>query len=603
MKKHLYVISVFTLLTFSVFSPQSIGGWWSNDDSETPPTENSETQTEDSSNSETQTEEPSYWESLKNNITEKAKTIGEISGMAKDNIVEKAKVVGEISGTAKDNIVEKAKAVGELSGIAKDNIAEKAKNLLTDTKEMRFEDVYETPFWKNDTVFWSAIAVASAGAAVFTVYTGGTGAPAAGTGVSYVASQLVAGGGAGSYMSGLSTVGAWFGGNAITGAAILNAGSAGILGYGGKAATIKGISATTKLVLASTTNFGKFGFMYLSLEEASDATPIIQILPSGDFGTGKVEELLVHLKEANNKLTEVLAKNEETRKQLNVSFNQTITVINEKYQDTMTEHLQTEMVKQLTQLRELNNKIITEKKAIEAEALSKEYKIVIQKTHEMIDNYLTNKASSSKEMRSDAAMGAVLLHSLGYKKEFANYIKQFKAVDQNESFLLYLKAIAHLIDKDFKVARQYALQAIDAEPEAIEPVMVLIMALDGLGQYQQALEVEILLEENFDDNHYETPNSLITAYNLLGDIANAHQLPQTAAKFHKKAFDNMSYFSDDDEKAFICLKIANDYHVFGSKSQSTEYYKKAISYVEDDNLKQEINRFFEKEVKTQLVLN
>ena len=57
---------------------------------------------------------------------------------------------------------------------------------------------------------------------------------------------------------------------------------------------------------------------------------------------------------------------------------------------------------------------------------------------------------------------------------------------KNESFLLYLKAVAYLFDKDFKLAKQYALQAIDSEPETIEPIMILIMALDGLDQYQQA---------------------------------------------------------------------------------------------------------------------
>ena len=56
-----------------------------------------------------------------------------------------------------------------------------------DEEEVRFENVYDKPFWQNDAVFWTAMAVASAGAAAFTVYTGGTGAPAAGAGVSTLA--------------------------------------------------------------------------------------------------------------------------------------------------------------------------------------------------------------------------------------------------------------------------------------------------------------------------------------------------------------------------------------------------------------------------------
>jgi tetratricopeptide (TPR) repeat protein len=480
----------------------------------------------------------------------------------------------------------------------KDTVSEKAekeKDVLTSTEELRFENIYQRPFWKNDTVFWSAIAVASAGAAAFTVYTAGTGAPAAGAGVSYIASQLVAGGGAGSYMSGLATVGTWFGGNAITGAAILNASSAAAFSSVGKA-----ISATTILVLTSATNFGDFGFMYLSLKEKNEATPVIQIIPSGNFGSGAVELLLTRLKDSNNKLTTALAKNKEVQTQLDASFSQAKTVIVEEYQ--FQPQLKTEMIKHLTQLNELNNKIIEKEKIIESKRLNNSYKIIIQETREMIDNYLTNKQSVSA--RNDAVMGTILLHTLGYKQDFVKYIKQFKVINQNESFLLYLKAVAYLFDKDFKLAKQYALQAIDSEPETIEPIMILIMALDGLDQYQQAFETEILLEETFDNDHYETKNSLITAYNLLGDIANARQLPQTAAKFHKKAFNNMSYlFSNKDTKAFICLKIANDYHMFGSKRQTTLFLEKALSYVTDDSLKQEVTRFFEEEIKTQLVLN
>jgi hypothetical protein len=472
---------------------------------------------------------------------------------------------------------------------------EKPKDLISSSEELRFENIYQKPFWKNDAVFWSAIAVASAGAAVFTVYTAGTGAPAAGTGVSYIASQLVAGGGAGSYMSGLSTVGAWFGGNAITGAAILNGGSATVLG----ASVGKVASATTKLVLTSATNVGDFGFIYLSPKEKNEATPVIQIIPSGDFGSDAVEQLLTRLKDSNNKFTAALDKNKEIQTQIDTLLSQTKKLIVDEYQSQP--QLQIEMIKDLRQLKEVNNKIIEKEKVIESQNFNNRYKMIIQDTRNIIDNYFSDKGSISA--RNDAIMASILLHSLGYTQDFAKYIKQFKAVNQNESFLFYLKAVAYLIDKDFKLAKQYALQAIDSEAETIEPIMILIMALDGLDQYEQAFETEILLEETFDDDHYETQNSLITAYNLLGDIANARKLPQTAAKFHKKAFNNMSYFSKKDTKAFMCLKIANDYHLFGLKTQATKFAEQAISYVEDEKLKQEINRFFEEEVKAQLVLN
>ena len=339
--------------------------------------------------------------------------------------------------------------------------------------------------------------------------------------------------------------------------------------------------------------------MYLSYKEKNEATPVIQIIPSGTFGSNAVEQLLTRLKDSNNTFTSTLAKNKEIKTQLDVLSSQANKVITDEYQSQP--QLQIEMIKHLRQVKEIKNQIIEKQKVIESKNLKNTYQMVIQETRDLIDTYLSNKGSISA--RNDAIMATILLHSLGYKQDFAKYIKQFKAGNQNESFLFYLKAVAYLIDKDFKLAKQYALQAIDSEPETIEPIMVLIMALDGLDQYQQAFETEILLEETFDDDHYETQNSLITAYNLLGDIANARKLPQTAAKFHKKAFKNMSYFSKDDTKAFMCLKIANDYHLLGLKTQATKFVEQAISYVEDEKLKQEINSFFEEEIKTQLVLN
>ncbi len=220
----------------------------------------------------------------------------------------------------------------------------------------------------------------------------------------------------------------------------------------------------------------------------------------------------------------------------------------------------------------------------------------------MINNYLKNQKSASKEVRKDAIMGTVLLHSFGYEKEFVKYINQIDAIDENESFLFYLKAIASITMNDFQKAKIYATQAMETEPQAIEPVMIMIMALDGLGKYEQAFEMEEWIETNWDDDHYKTPYSSMTAYNLLGDIAYYHELPQKAAKFHKKALEQLDYFFTDNQKAMICLKIASDYHLFGSKRYANEYYQKAIGYAEEKTLKKTINRFYNEEVKTMKVL-
>jgi len=71
------ILTVFTLLIFAIFSHQSMAWWGSNEKPEKPSVE------------ENQTEAPSYWDSLKSTVSEKAKAVGEISSIAKDNVVEK----------------------------------------------------------------------------------------------------------------------------------------------------------------------------------------------------------------------------------------------------------------------------------------------------------------------------------------------------------------------------------------------------------------------------------------------------------------------------------------------------------------------------------
>ena len=119
-----------------------------------------------------------------------------------------------------------------------------------------FSDVYQISFTDkakgvvSSKAFTYGVIGASAIVGVVATYiTAGAGAPAVATGMSSIATWA-GGSGAGSYMAGLSTIGGVFGGNAITGAAVLNgvAWSAGITATGKLAL----MPVASKLILATT---------------------------------------------------------------------------------------------------------------------------------------------------------------------------------------------------------------------------------------------------------------------------------------------------------------------------------------------------------------
>ena len=397
--------------------------------------------------------------------------------------------------------------------------------------DLQFEDVYDKPLWQNTWVLWGGVAAVAAGAAVFTTVTYGTGAPAAATGVSAVASAA-AGGGAGSYMAGLSLIGGYFGGNAIVGAAILNAGSAALLG----GAAFKGIPAVVLTSIEIMTAVGAV-FMIPS-EDEKQVDYYISIAPTGDIGTD-------------------LSKN---------------------------------LVKKLKKIVKESNK-----NKITASQIQNETNIIKYMALAIVHN---TKGNNSPEVIEDKISALILIYNFGYMSEFINNVKSLPEVGgKYSSFIYYLKSVAYIHEKNYKEADQYAQLAMIAEEEAIEPVLVRIMALKALKTFD-ANEASLKEAINkFDKQHYATQNTKATAYNLLGDYASIENKNYTAAEFYKKAFDDISYWTSDKDKALLCAKIARSYrlsNVSGKEKYVNKYYKKAIGYVDKDDagLKANINAVY-----------
>jgi hypothetical protein len=393
------------------------------------------------------------------------------------------------------------------------------------SSDLRFEEVYDIPFYQNPWVIVVTITAVTIGAAVVTTMTAGTGAPASAVGVSTVASA-VAGGGAGSYMAGLSIIGGWVGGNAITGAAILNGASVALLG----SSAYKGLSATTALFLKGL-EAGEFGrSIILSDNTEKNDVYVIDLIPSDSIGTDKIENLLDALED-----------------------------VNDEFED---------------------EDITKETAAIRIKNIARDTRI-------LVEQILNKPNPSSQEEKEDAVMGAVILYALGFADDFVKYITQIKVNAEEESYLIFLKSVAYFLTDDLTKASNYALRAMRSEPEAIEPVMIRIMALDKMDKYAEAIKLETAFEQ-FDDDHYKTSNSLKTAYNLLGDISSSQGIHSDASHYHKKAVGELNFFFNDDKRAILYMKIAHDYKNVGVKEKFMEYYEKAMDYVEDKELKQEL---------------
>jgi hypothetical protein len=167
---------------------------------------------------------------------------------------------------------------------------------LSKDNELTFENVYHKAFYRNPWIATGILSAAILTAAVVTTFTAGTGAPAAATGVSSVASWI-AGGGAGSYMAGLSVVGSTFGGNAILGAAILN---------GASALTIGSIAGKGGIAIASKLAIGTLGAGEIAVILTEDKSEILAysiVIPLPErIGSEQGKQLITSIKNISEML-------------------------------------------------------------------------------------------------------------------------------------------------------------------------------------------------------------------------------------------------------------------------------------------------------------
>lgn len=446
--------------------------------------------------------------------------------------------------------------------------------------DLRFHTVYNKPFWQYDWFVPVAITGAVATAAAVTVFTGGAGAPAAGVGVSSLASAI-AGGGAGSYMAGLSIVGGWFGGNAMLGAAILNGLSAGIIG---------GIA--TKATVGSLSLLGG-----VTIEQV--AKQLTKKIAVGQFQASLIEISVTKVaNETLMKAAEVTVLNQQEQQQAETG---------EVIASGLVLSFPLQPSRGLAQSAAVKNTVnkfseISKQcndKTLSAEACQQQQQNFQQELRQQIQatEYQDWQNLSEAKQRDLVALLLLLAQYAEQIPLFMTFTEQIAPVEtQKQSFLWYLKGMSAVyrlrnsqeqgltaqIVKDAEQVLFYAKTANRLEPKAVEPLLLQAIAYEALGQFNVFYDLKHLIRK-YDQNHYSTPNNPLNAYLFLGDIALSQQKYALAWHLYNEAWTkHTNYFLSDFVRANVAIRLAKANHYVENFSEANQLLKQAKDFLRDE---------------------
>jgi tetratricopeptide (TPR) repeat protein len=389
---------------------------------------------------------------------------------------------------------------------------------IAENHDFRFKNVYNKAFYKNPWITGGLISAAAAAAAVFVVYTGGAGAPIAGTGVSTISSWL-AGGGAGSYMAGLSILGNTFGGNAILGAAILN---------GASAATIGGVAGKGLISTASKLALGVLAAGEIAILLGEDGVIYgysIVIPMSKKIGGDLSKQIVDRMAKMNKDLEE---EKISTQEYLNwKSFVHKSVIRNFRSKNTE-DAIVSVMV--LHNLGYIDDFIKYTKKLPEVHIEKNSFIFYLKSIASLLDgNYKRAQYFSNKVMIFEPkVLEAVLINAIANfninRKKFGEASYSYKTEIDNFSNYYYTTPNSKL--------NGYLLLAN-------------------------------LSEMSSEEKSFFRPKE---------------KSAKNALKFYELSFKETSLIGDKEKKASICASIGNAHYRLGNRKEAKEYYNKAIGY-------------------------
>ena len=411
---------------------------------------------------------------------------------------------------------------------------QRAKTAITpDPNRLRFKDAFPTPIYRKSYFGATVTGATIVGAGLFSYATAGAGAPAAATGVSWVAS-MVAGGGAGSYMAGLSTVGGWFGGNAMVGSAILNGISVGIGGAGSS--------------LAGKSLMGKIGIATSTSATMLDGIAMVQPANTQEL------EYSIHLN------VPVELETPRTRDVLD---------LHEKLRDLLPSPLA--------------NLGASGQKIAEAIANALKEKVILDSAALL---------EEGADLR-DLVVMAVLAHNHKELELFDQLMARAIAqASPKSAYVAYLEAIRHLQTSNIGGAKQQLEEALLAEPYAVEPAILLVNLLateDFAGNVYNIRRIVDAVEDRFDSDKYQTPFSAASIHYRVGSLfLAAGQFPQAKAAFdsaHKQFGFIERRFTDSTPVLLVRIGQANALYGMGTTDEADALASESIRKAKHNDVK------------------
>jgi tetratricopeptide (TPR) repeat protein len=403
-------------------------------------------------------------------------------------------------------------------------------------RSIGFKDLYPKAIYKKSYFSWIILGTTIIAGSAITYFSLGAGAPAAATGVGTVASWI-GGGGAGSYMAGLSTVGGLFSGNAITGAVILNGLSYGLIGGTmGKFATL---SAAAKFgVIANVTATMMDGIAVLENPETGELYYTVRLTLPKNLGGKQVRDLVDQLYENKEAITDALNDKDEFK------------------------------AERFKKIEELN--------LLEGEKL------------------LEKILKSSDPSQEDLLVLCILCYEKGNVDLFQKALGKlsvYKNDLDNTGYLEYLEGISYLLERNPILALKSLEKSIHQNPYALEPITLYINILgNDLSQNEhEMLEKLEFAEENYDSDKYVGSYSLLAPYFRMGTIYYNNQRYTKAKEFFEKAEGEIGFiqgfFGADDIENQVSLGIANCYYKTGETDKAQEIYLEILEDVDEGKKK------------------
>ena len=395
--------------------------------------------------------------------------------------------------------------------------------------DLSFHGVFPQSLYKKSYFGWVILGTSIMAGAAISYATAGAGAPAAATGVSAVASA-VGGGGAGSYMAGLSMIGGWVGGNAMVGAALLNGIS---FGLGGGGAAFASLTTIGKVgVLSAVTATALDGVMAYRPQAGSQLSYRVRLAVPNDIGSDDVK-----------KLAKDFGKNDEA----------ILEAANEKDEEAL-------------KAETANRKVLVYTASIKGtEALTNE-----AGPQDLLVLGLLNKNSGDHKL-GDALISKIQPSGLS-----------------DRGYLDYIQAVILVERGSMSSAKVLLRRAHEASPYAIEPALLLINVLGHENFRKNEQAIYTLAEEaknDFDSDKYATGfGKLAINYRVASLYFNAGDF-ERAQWWYEAAYDSMPFtqkhFGDQRVRNLVRLGTANSLHGQGKTAEADEVMNEILDDAED----------------------